>query len=345
MKTYAVVVILLGIIGTSTFKNFAQTIDDTFENIQAIAWNPTGTVLAFGAVLNNQDNLWFYYPDTNTFDSIANIGIMELAWSPDNSKIIAQVGDINTAGVAYQVFDVATKSEIARFNTSSNARTIIQWNSTSTQIAVMAGNIQIYDLGANTFVATFGDLYYGAETFVWDSENNRLYVTKYRSPNEYLLHIWDTQTNQIIHETLLPSFIMGSDSSSDNSKLALASNESSVYIYDIATSQVIKTLTGTGEGVIGKVIWHPDNITIAAYGFDGKIYIWNSETGMLVAQYSVPKINVSAFTWRPETYELTYSPINGSIIFDPVEEDLNPLLEGVGVVSSPLAPIYCGLRG
>lgn len=69
--------------------------------------------------------------------------------------------------------------------------------------------------------------------------------------------------------------------SPDGTRLASASHDSTVRIWDVAAQKELLKLEGH-TGLVVTVAWSPDGTTLASGGYDGTVRLWNPETGALL---------------------------------------------------------------
>ena len=75
--------------------------------------------------------------------------------------------------------------------------------------------------------------------------------------------------------------------SPDGKTLAESSGDTSVYLWDVATSRRIAAVTDPGTGVFS-LAWSPDRTTLAVVDFAGSTYLLHLPTGHQIATFSSP---------------------------------------------------------
>ncbi len=117
------------------------------------------------------------------------------------------------------------------------------------------------------------------------------------------IHLWDSQTNQ-----LLKTLIGHTDSvnsvvfSPDRKTIASASNDRTIRLWNVNTREHIKTLMGHTNSV-SSVVFSPDGNTIASGSNDKTIRLWNANTGELLKTLKghIENINTVAFSPNGKT--------------------------------------------
>jgi WD40 repeat protein len=121
------------------------------------------------------------------------------------------------------------------------------------------------------------------------------------------VQFWDAQTWTLKH-VLKPEKYVNTVAFSANGKL-LASGGDLVQLWDAEKGELIHSLKGLGSGT-RSVAFSPDSLTVAAGGKDGKVRLWDVQTGN-------PKAALKERGWglfgASEIYSLAFSP-DGKIL-------------------------------
>ena len=84
--------------------------------------------------------------------------------------------------------------------------------------------------------------------------------------------------------------------SADGKKLASASKDHTIQLWNIETGELMSVLAGHTDTVFG-IAWSPDGEVLASVSADGTIKIWNTNTGNL--RSAIENENSNAIAWNP----------------------------------------------
>lgn len=101
---------------------------------------------------------------------------------------------------------------------------------------------------------------------------------------------WDTETGDIISTITHDISINGIDISADEQFMVVSAgdfgaNVNEIYLYEIATSDLIRTFTGH-EAIVNEVRYHPSGDFLVSTSWDGTIRVWNIATGREIRQFT-----------------------------------------------------------
>src|SRR5205085_1193055 len=91
--------------------------------------------------------------------------------------------------------------------------------------------------------------------------------------------------------------------SPDGTRIASASEDKTVQVWDAFTGSTLLTYRGHSDKVI-TVAWSPDGARIASASFDGTVQVWNATTGGNPLIYHGHHGPVRAVAWSPDGQHL-----------------------------------------
>jgi WD40 repeat protein len=224
--------------------------------------------------------------------------ICAIAWKPDG-RMLASGSDDETA----RIWDVATGVELRTLSRTQRRGWImdIEWSPDGKLLATGAplidqvlfydaenGEIQKSVVGAPcTAVAWAPDQKMVAFT--------ALHIVSVYNVEEKL----DDETLILLKGHKYGTAIWGLSWSPDGSKLASASDDTTIRIWDPRQRESVRILRGHIAGVKG-VAWSPDGTTLATASLDKTIRLWRSDTGECFAVLKGHESGVRTVQWHPD---------------------------------------------
>jgi len=101
--------------------------------------------------------------------------------------------------------------------------------------------------------------------------------------------------------------------SPDNTKIASASHDKTVRIWDIATRTELFTLEGH-TGLVVAVSWSSDGHRLASGAYDRTVRLWDADTGEALGVLEGHPGNIQAVAWRPQGTRLASVDRSGQVI-------------------------------
>lgn len=273
----------------TTSGEILQTLDENSESY-ILLFSPDGSQIATASIDNVK--LW----NVETGQEIATLtdqpdvkggygtgGVQDFAWSPDgNTLALAKGGGI-------YLFNLQTGEEIQLTTYGGHPEHMISFSPDGDLLAVsiyksgdsFRGIVDIFDAVSHELLFTLDDIE-GSPSFspfgiAFSPDGAMLATGMVHSWGAGLggLKFWDVSSGALIdefsHEDLATILSLSFDK--DGSLLAGISEEGSVYIWDIATGQVVQDFQGT-SGYGGAVSLSPDGSLLAVGGAasDGRTY-------------------------------------------------------------------------
>lgn len=248
------------------------------KQVVALAWSPDGSRVASGSwdttvqVWNPQNGKRYF-----TYRGFGG-EVSSVAWSPNNTYIAAGSWDTTV-----QVRQASTGSKLYTYTGHSGPIYAVAWAPTGLAPS-LGGGWQV--------ASASGDPTNVDNTVqIWNA------LIKDATPLIYRDHFYH------VHAIAW---------SPDGLKIASASADTRVQIWDVTTGRTLLTYRGHA-GKVNAVAWSPDGTRIASASDDHTVQIWNVETGEHLFTYSGHSREVSALAWSPNGKRLASAGYDATV--------------------------------
>jgi WD40 repeat protein/serine/threonine protein kinase len=226
--------------------------------------------------------------------SLAMIVRLEADPGPPRARTV-EVGNI-------EVRNAATGEVRCRFKEDVNFRSNIAWSPDGSRLATTEqGGIVLWDVKTKTKTISLPSPH-AHPLLSWSPNGQALASVSsvYGPTNFTMIAIWDPVTGQELRTLRGPTARNRKRAfcsvawSPDSARLALATGEGSVRVWDAWTGQEVLTLSGRGEAFVA-VAWSPDGRRLAAGTLEGTIHVWDSSKSTAWGSGLVPSRNNRAW--------------------------------------------------
>ena len=321
---YSVVMILVfGLLSFMKFNTAAQQIQPapTFEYesvaefkiddyLSGITWNPSGDSIA----VSGAKGLYLYKANFGLIQAVKfddKAYVFSTVWSPDGSRTASLLSNGMIYVRSFESGLIISSWKIIGFPIT------IDWSSDGSNIAVStaSGEVLVFDVVSGHEVNILGIEHFSSVgSLDWNPDNRRIAFEGVQDTNVF--YIWDTLTRQPIDRIRVSTGI--GSWNPDGIRLAvrdwlpnkLPSDLPSlgiIYIWrmnqKLELTRVITDVIGGQESRAVSLQWHPQGRLLASYSEDRKIRIWDTETGLMLAELSagkspgVPALNALAWNF------------------------------------------------
>jgi WD40 repeat protein len=225
-------------------------------------WSPDGHLLAWAG--HGQIRLWDAINRQETDPKIqAHSGdIWGMAWSPDGNCLASASQDGSV-----KLWNTANWQKTADLDTGAWAF-CISWSPDGKRLAV--------GTGSSTDETR-------PETFSGTSQ------------------IWDLDTQQMLRQFFVSSFIISTAWSPDGSTLAVGQWDGRITFWDGEKDSALKSLVATtARSDVNGLAWSPDGCRLGSAHQDGKIRVWDPGTGKIQTTFAAREGWLRGLAWSPD---------------------------------------------
>jgi WD40 repeat protein len=146
--------------------------------------------------------------------------------------------------------------------------------------------------------------------------------------------IWNAMTGQVIHKLPNNWVTMSVAFSPDNKHLAVASNDGTVRVWDLATETEVVHPTLRHGGGATSVVFSPNGRRLASAGLDRTVKVWDTTTWKPCLLLRDETGSVLSVAFSPDGRRLAWGSTDGTIkVWDDVREEIHTLRGHMGWVN------------
>ncbi|MEM7030421.1 MAG: BTAD domain-containing putative transcriptional regulator [Chloroflexota bacterium] len=252
------------------------TLGDTFGEIHAVAFSPTGEMVAVGT-LSGEISLW----SAGDAQLIAVLKcetpapIWSIAFSPDGSLIAS--GGIDRVLYVWDVHQAQLRTSFSGYEKIISS---IAFSPDGTVVASGSDDrvVRLWDISTGQLIAALPDDDMHSLRGLVFSPDGRQIITG-STANDIV--IWDLESGQIAQRLQgHSSWVLSISLSPDGKLLASGGRDQTIIIWDVKTGQIKQKLQGH-EGWVESVAFSPDGRFVLSGSRDRTIRFWDVANGVL----------------------------------------------------------------
>jgi len=265
--------------------------------IAALAWSPDEKYIA-SASYDKTVQVW--EPSTGKLKNLYThhtsfwIGsrVHSLSWSPDSS-CIASGGDDKTV----RIWKIGVEEPLAMYHDHHDSVLAVAWSPDGKYIASASGiTTFVWDVDTQKTLLNFGSFTRPVQALAWSPDSKLLAIGGWNDT----IYVHDCSLRKTTQSAIAyrehSDFVQALAWSPDGIRIASASNDKTVRLWDPQTGQTLLTYRGHTDAVKA-VAWSPDGKYIASAGVDTTVQVWDPQTGKLIFIYNGHFGTVYGLAW------------------------------------------------
>jgi WD40 repeat protein/transcriptional regulator with XRE-family HTH domain len=246
-------------------------------------------------------------PGKTISESKPNLGVNDIAFSPDGSRLV-RVNDDWTA----QVWDVATGKPLFDLVGHRDYLVRVAYSPDGKQIATTS----------NDLTAKIWDAFTGKEIFTLPDHPNEVDAVAYSPDGNWIVtgcqcpvRFWDAQTGKLKFTVdAHANTVFGIGFSPDGKRVATASRDGTAKVFDLATRAELFKLTGHTSTVFAVTFSH-DGTRIATASYDATSKVWDAATGKELVTLTGHTSGTDGVAFTPDDTRLITTSEDGTVRF------------------------------
>ena len=281
------------------------TLHGQVSPITAVAFAPDGKYLA---TCSSDGVVCIWDLDAQRQFKLLDYKARSLAFAPDGKTLAF----LELSSRSIRLWDVAGRRERACIPQPSGVMKLA-FSPDGKYIATgeWSGTVRLWDVAARQEIGALGR-HEGPVSGVVFSPDGRTLASS--SVAEGPIRLWDTtQRRGIGSLDGHTSGVLSLAFSPDGKTMASAGVDSTVRLWNTASSQVVSTLRGQGTALLISVAYSPDGKTLATGAEDGAVRLWDAVNKNVTAILRGHMTSVSAVAFAPDGRSLVSGGLDGAV--------------------------------
>jgi WD40 repeat protein/serine/threonine protein kinase len=280
------------------------------HRILSLAWSPDGKTLAVGGVAK-EVQLWDadsvkparVLKAGGAFFAMTATNVRQLAWSPDGTKIACAAN----GGNIVQSWDIASGQPQLALEGANKHILSVAWSPDGRRLAAGGdfSGIRVWDADSGSLLYTSWGNYFRVHAVAFTPDGKALLAAG-SGPS---VLVRDPTTGEVIrdippHEQQTAGTNCIEWSPDDRMLASSGSFETTVRLWDRETGGLLRS-TGSGyirgsRDMISGVAWSPNGKWLASGSNDGKLRLWEAQSGQELATFESRVGPIHCVAWSPD---------------------------------------------
>ncbi|MHC4067512.1 MAG: WD40 repeat domain-containing protein, partial [Planctomycetota bacterium] len=284
-----------------------QTLTDHAGRVRSVALSPDGLTFA-SASEDATIKLWNLATASLIDTFTGHVGeVSDVVFSPDGQNLVSSGAD-----GTLKVWDIATGNVLRSIDAHDDQVDTVDISPDGALLLSGGGrffsyiadsSVRVWRFADSAPLHTFTDYTFWLEVVAISPDGTVMAVGGGPGGVPGVVELRSVADGSFIRRIDAPKYVYVLAFSHDGAVLATASSDDKVTLWNVATGQPIRTLTGHTRAVSG-VAFSPDGQLIASGNSDDPIRIWDANDGSLILEFPDPDSTGSILAFTPDSQHL-----------------------------------------
>jgi WD40 repeat protein/tRNA A-37 threonylcarbamoyl transferase component Bud32 len=270
--------------------------------VNALAWSPDGTEIVSGSA-DRTAQVWDVAAAKNIWTYESGLKwVLAVDWSPDGGRIV--VGGASPLSWWHNpvlVLDAQTGQKLLKYRGHFKWVLAAAWSPDGMKVASAGGGmfsrwddaVYVWDATTGKTIATYSKHSNKIDAIAWSPDGARIAS----GSADETVQVWDATAAQPLLTYRGHGWTVRAVAWSPAGTRIASAGDRTVQVWEKDKPLVVYN---GHAGRVFAVAWSPDGSHIASGGADGRVHVWDAETGDVLYSYRGHTGPVSAVAWSPD---------------------------------------------